>query len=101
MKMQMNLSQWCEDGVITRDDSDKFHEEAILFWKNTHKSAHRTTKQDISLNKTNACRCLDDIRKKDLFMLITRLSTDLSNGEFYYLANKRKIGWKKEWEKNY
>ena len=34
-------------------------------------------------------------------MLTTDLGIDLSNGEFYYLANESQIGWKIEWAVKY
>lgn len=101
LKIRMNLEIWYDDGEITCEDQIRFHKNAINIWKNTHKKAHRLTKSDIRLNNQNALVCLDDIRSKQLKMLTTDLGIDLSNGEFYYLANERQIGWKIEWEEKY
>lgn len=101
LMVRMNLEMWYNEGEITYNDLDKFHKEAINIWKITHKKAHRLTKSDIGLNNQNALVCLDDIRSKQLKMLTTDLGIDLSNGEFYYLANESQIGWKIEWAVKY
>ncbi|WP_346677255.1 hypothetical protein [Erysipelatoclostridium sp. An173] len=101
LTVRMNLEKWYHNGEITYSDLDKFHKQAINIWKNTHKKAHRLTKSDINLNNKNALACLDDIRSKQLKILTTDLGIDLSNGEFYYLANESKIGWKVNWEVKY
>ena len=101
LNVQMNLKQWYTDGEITNSDLEKFHKAAVSIWKNTHKKSHRSTKFNLSLNNANAIECLDNIRTKELKMLTTDLGIDLSNGEFYYLANESQIGWKIEWEANY
>ncbi len=101
LNIQMNLNKWYVDGDITNFDLEQFHKTAKLIWKNIHKKSHRTTKSNLSLNKNNALKCLDEIRLKELKLITTDLGIDLSNGEFYYLANESRIGWKIEWEENY
>lgn len=101
LNIQMNLDNWYADGEITISDKEKFHKYAISIWRNSHKKSHRTTKSKLTLNNSNALNCLDDIRTKELKLLTTDIGIDLSNGEFYYLSNERKIGWKIEWEANY
>ncbi len=101
LTIQLNLNQWYEDGEITLDEVDKFHDIAVLIWKNTHKKMHRATKKNSSLDFTNSLSCLDEIRTKELKMATTEIGIDLSNGEFYYLSNDKKIGWKLAWEEMY
>lgn len=101
LNIQMNLDNWYTDGEITMSDQERFHKTAFSIWRNSHKKSHRTTKHDLSLNNSNALNCLDDIRTKELKMITTDIGIDLSNGEFYYLSNESKIGWKIEWEANY
>lgn len=99
--MQMNLEKWHTDGEVTGVDISNFHKEAISIWRNTHKSCHRGTKRDLSLNYDNALKCLDNTREKNLKIITTEVGIDLSNGEFYCLSNKGNIGWKLEWEEKY
>lgn len=101
LRIQMNLEQWHEDGEITADEVDRFHKEALLIWKNIHKKVHRSSKFDLGLDYINSLNCLDEIRTKELKMITTEIGIDLSNGEFYYLSNDKKIGWKLEWEGKY
>ncbi len=44
LTMKMHLSSWYEDGLITQDDIQKFHNNAFNIWKINHKNAHRGTK---------------------------------------------------------
>jgi len=101
LRIQMQLQGWHNDGLITADQIVSFHRGAFNYWKNVHRKSHRQTKSDPSLNCYNAKLCLDDIRLKDLKMITTEIGIDLSNGEFYYLSNQGRIGWKAEWEGNY
>ncbi|KAF5038379.1 hypothetical protein DSECCO2_554870 [anaerobic digester metagenome] len=98
--MELNLKTWFDDGEITREEVDSFKEEAILFWKNTHRASHRTT-CNINLDKTNALACLDQIRSKVLTVQETPLKIEFCNGNFYRLANENEIGWLKKWEVKY
>ena len=101
LMVKLNLDNWCIDGEIANIDKDEFHESAKSIWRNSHKKAHRSTKNNLILNHSNALNCLDDIREKNLKMFTTEIGIDLSNGEFYYLSNKRIIGWKLEWKGSY
>lgn len=100
LEVEFNLKTWFDDGEITKEELDSFKEEAILFWKNTHKASHRTT-CNINLDKTNALACLDQIRAKVLTVQETPLKIEFCNGTFYRLANENEIGWLKKWEEKY
>lgn len=98
LNMNLNLEKWHNDGEITFDEMIKFHKEARLFWKNKHTLYHIETN---SLNdNVNARKCLCDIRTKNLNIKQVNLDLEISNGEFYYLANEKQIGWKKYWQKH-
>lgn len=101
LMVKMNLESWYEDGLITNIDKESFHDNVFSIWRNMHKKAHRSTKKNLSLDKDNAINCLDEVRGKNLKVLSTELGIDLSNGEFYYLSNIKRIGWKFEWEEQY
>ena len=92
----MNLEKWHENGEITNDDLNKFHKEAHTYWKNKHTLYHIETNNEN--NNINARKCLCDIRTKNLSLKQTQLELDASNGEFYYLANEKRVGWKKNWQ---
>ncbi len=100
LEVDFNLKNWFDDGDITNDELDSFKEEAVLFWKNTHRASHRTT-HDNDLDITNALTCLDQIRTKVLTIQETPLKLELSNGNFYRLANENELGWLKKWEVKY
>lgn len=96
LNMNLNLEKWHDDGEITVDEINKFHNEAHKYWKNKHAFYHTDTNNEN--NNTNARKCLYDIRTKNLNLKQTQLELEASNGEFYYLANERRVGWKKNWQ---
>lgn len=100
LEIEMNLSEWHINGLIVNDEINDFHHNSTSIWKNSHRKNHRSTNSDES-DKSNALNCLDEMREKDLTIKDTDLSRDLSNGEFYYLSDKQRIGWKKKWKEKY
>ncbi len=101
LDMKLNLDTWHDDGEITLEQIDRFHNNSIAYWRNIHRLSHRSTKNDISFDYKHALECLDEIRKKELKMINTELEIEISNGEFYLRANEGDIGWLKKWEAKY
>ena len=99
LNLKMNLDKWYEDNELTQDEIKRFHENAYLIWKNSHKEHHINSILDN--DNQEACSCLFDLRKKILKVKQTELEVSPSNGEFYYLANEKEIGWKKYWQTKY
>lgn len=97
LTIKMQLSDWYEEGKIDYATVKRFHDNAFSLWKSIHKTCHRTTKTDCSLDRRNALSCFDQLMQKELRILSTDLGISLSNGEFLLLANEEKIGWKYKW----
>lgn len=97
LDIKLNLQQWYDDGEITLEQRDRFHSNAIAYWRNIHKQCHRNTGDDHS----HALNCLDEIRKRELKIVNTDLEIEISNGEFYHLSNEGELGWLKKWEDSY
>lgn len=100
LEIEMNLSSLHTDGLLVYDEIEDFHHNSTSIWKNSHRKNHRSTNSDES-DKSNALNCLDEMREKDLTIKDTDLSRDLSNGEFYYLSDKQRIGWRNSWKEKY
>lgn len=99
LEVEMNFKEWYDNGEITLQQKEKFHEIATTYWKNSHKKWHRKT---ISSNDIDhAIQCINEIRDKELKFDKIDFNIQLSNGEFYHLSNNRKIGWLKHWEERY
>lgn len=94
----MQLEDWRDDGKIDLLTVRRFHDDAKQLWKNIHRSCHRTTKSNYSLDLKNACACFDQTMLQRLIVLSMDLGIPLSNGEFILLANDKKIGWKYRWD---
>lgn len=101
LNLKLNLDQWRTDGEISKDDIEQFYKNSFYYWKNTHKKNHRSTSYDDNSDNENALKCLDEVRLKELNIHDTQLDINISNGEFYNLANEEKIGWKKSWRDRY
>lgn len=92
-----NINSFIKEGVITYADVKKFEEDAFLVWKNEHKNAHRKQVDD----NNAALDCLYALKNVDLTLNKNKFERWFSNGEFYYLSDEEKIGWKKKWEDKY
>lgn len=99
LEIEMNLKEWYDNGDITLQQMNQFHNYSKTFWKNAHRKIHRTT--TLINDSINALSCLDELRNKELEFEYTSLNIQLSNGEFYHLSNNREIGWVKKWEDKY
>lgn len=100
LELEMNLNELHTNGLLVYDEIEDFHNNSTSIWKNSHRKNHRSTSDDES-DKSNARNCLDEVREKELIIKDTNLLTDLSNGEFYYLSDKQRIGWKRKWKEKY
>lgn len=98
LSIKMQLDDWRDDGKIDLLTVQRFHEDAKQLWKNIHRSCHRTTNSDYVLDLKNACDCFDKTMLQRLSVLSTELGISLSNGEFIFLANDKKIGWRNRWD---
>lgn len=98
LQMKMNLDKWYEDNELTIEDIESFHKETFNIWKNNHKKHHKNSSNEDNIN---AYACLSELREKLLKIQQTELQTSPSNGEFYYLSNEKRLGWKKYWQEKY
>ena len=98
LNVQLQLDDWYDEGKISLDDLNRFHQDAILTWKRIHRASHQSTISDLSQDYTNALSCYFAVIKEKLKILSTELGIALSNGEFIKLANEKKIGWKYNWK---
>ena len=106
-----SLEQWSREGYVLPTDADDFEKNSILYWQNEFNAKYRCIRNTLS-NGTNiddvenkikllSLELLDSIRRNNLKLLNTDLGTKLSNGYYYYLSNKPKIGWHLDWEEKY
>lgn len=97
----LQLDDWHQEGRVSFFTIQQFHEESEKRWKNLHRTSHRSTKADISVDSLNALKCFDTILNEKLTLLSTDLGITMSNGEFIRLAEEMKIGWKYYWKVRY
>lgn len=100
LQIQNNVSNWLQEAELTKDQLDDFEKEVIAIWKNEFRSKNRglMTEEEI---KEKALSIVDTLRKERLSISSLQLDTQHSNGEFYYLSDNLKIGWRKDWKDKY
>lgn len=96
LKLENNITKWYTEGEITIEEIDSYRDEAILKWSNKFRAL--TNKSDF--NDNSSLDIINHLREENLRIDGQELGTELSNGEFYYLSDIPKIGWKKDWEKH-
>lgn len=105
------LKEWESNGELLASETEAFDKNSILIWKIAFRSRYRSIKGMIEKGKKSAeleddiqkagLACLDEIRRAILTIDDNILSTELSNGHFYLLAQQKKLGWHLEWETKY
>lgn len=98
--LERNIDEWYQSGEITGLERDNYFADGINQWKNEFHSKYRGL-VDSSLYNEKGLQIIDELRKKNLFIKNQQLSTDLSNGTFYHLADIPEIGFRKDWEDKY
>ena len=98
--LERNFDEWYQNGDITGLERDEYFTDGINQWKNEFHSKYRGL-VDSSLYNEKGNQIIYELRKKNLFIKNQQLSTDLSNGTFYHLANIPEIGFRKDWEEKY
>lgn len=96
LKLENNITKWHTEGEITIEEIDSYRDEAILKWHNKFRAL--SNKSDF--NNDSSLDIVNYLREQILRIDGQELGTELSNGEFYYLSDIPKIGWKKDWEKH-
>lgn len=96
LKLENNIAKWYTEGEITIEEIDNYRNEAILKWSNKFRAL--TNKLDF--NNDSSLDIVNHLREENLRIDGQELGIELSNGEFYYLSDIPKIGWKKDWTKH-
>ncbi|QXP79207.1 MULTISPECIES: hypothetical protein [Winogradskyella] len=96
LKIENNIAEWLTEGLITIEEIKHYRDEAELKWSNKFRAL--TNKSDF--NDDSSLDIINFLREENLKIDGQELGTELSNGEFYYLSDIPKIGWKKDWTKH-
>jgi len=96
LKLENNIAKWYTEGEITIEEIDSYRDQAKLKWLNKFRALSNKTDFD----DNDSLDIINYLREEDLSLDGQKLGTELSNGEFYYLSDIPKIGWKKDWEKH-
>lgn len=109
--MYNNMSQWLHNGELTGPQKKAFEKICLTYWNNSFRDAHQknrnaitsgTLVSAISDNIVDAAnKCLGELRKIILKIEDEELDIEISNGQFYQLADELQIGWHLEWENKY
>lgn len=101
-----------EENFILLTDAEEFEKESIKKWENAFRERYRTIERQLSNGtsiedleddiKTLGVDLVDFIRKENLSIGgYPNLGIEFSNGHYYSLSDKLKIGWHYDWENKY
>ncbi|MEJ9127716.1 hypothetical protein P4I92_29380 [Bacillus cereus] len=109
--MYNNINHWYQDSEITEDEMRVFDDEAIRIWKIKFDKIHRKLKQKLrkmDLSRIHqdelidlAAECYYEVLEVELTIEETDLNLEMSNGQYYLLSDKPKIGWLYHWKELY
>jgi len=96
-----NLKEWLNNGELTIDEVNAFHENSIDIWDIIYRQnfgglAKPTLTENVE-DKKKGRVIVNSLREKDLVLVDTQLSRKISNGHFYWLADIPKIGFLPKW----
>lgn len=106
-----NMKEWIHNGELTGLQKKEFEKICLRHWDNSFRAAHQknrakiqkgtdpTTIEEDIVDAANSC--LMELRKVILKIEDEELDLEISNGQFYQLADELKIGWHLDWEKKY
>lgn len=106
-----NIQTWLHKGELTGPQKDVFDKICITHWNNEFRAAHQANKKALKNGQTMteiegdivlaANKCLKELRKLILSIEDDALDVDISNGQFYLLADELRMGWHLDWERKY
>jgi hypothetical protein len=109
--MYNNMAQWIHNGELTGPQKQDFERICVTHWNNTFRASHQKNRSAINQGSSMgsleddivdaANKCLFELRKIILKIEDEELDLEVSNGQFYQLADELKIGWHLDWENKY
>jgi len=112
LKTLDSFTYWIENSYVLPTEMEEFEQNNILIWKNKFVEKYREVERKIKNGthisnveediKALGIELVDFIRQKDLSIQnYPALGLEISNGHFYALSDKLKIGWHYDWENKY
>lgn len=99
LKLINNLEDWQRDGEITKEELDRFKNNAFNLWDTQFRLEHVGSIAEEEYNK-KGIEVLRNVLKQSLNFTGQELDVDLCNGKFYSLSDEPIIGWRKDWGKH-
>ncbi|TKC62154.1 hypothetical protein FBD94_07990 [Pedobacter hiemivivus] len=111
LKVLNQFIYWLDNDLLFPHESGKCDENAILIWENKFSAKYRSINTKLAsgipvddLEEDICCAALDIVdylREQDLDILEGKLGVEFSNGHFYTLSDKLRLGWHLNWENKY
>lgn len=112
LKTLNHFSYWIDENFVLPTEMENFEDNSILRWVNKFKAQYRPIRDKIKTGtpiteledeiKSLGVQIVDYIREQDLnFQGYPTLEREFSNGHYYALSDKLKIGWHYDWENKY
>jgi hypothetical protein len=112
LKVLNHFSYWTDENFVLPTEMTKFESNSIFIWQNAFTARYRKIEKQIISGSSIAdlendiqslgVELIDFLREKDLSIIDeSTLGVEFSNGHFYALSDKLKIGWHYDWENKY
>ena len=112
LKTLNHFSYWIDENFVLPTEMESFENNSIVIWTNKFNAQYRQIKRQINLGtpiteledaiKNLGVQIVDYIREQDLnFQGYPTLEREFSNGHYYALSDKLKIGWHYDWRNKY
>lgn len=96
LKIVHFLDEWFQNGELLSDEIEEFHRDVHYKWRNGFEHwCEDCLDNEVSIK---AKSLLYDLRQKEFYIANSKLNTELSNGEIYYLSDEKVIGWHRDWK---
>ncbi|WP_316822577.1 ABC-three component system protein [Pedobacter gandavensis] len=111
LKVLNNFSCWVEENLLFPHESEKCDSDAIFLWQNKFNSKYREINKKLASGtaivdleediRAAALDIIDYLREQNLDILEGKLGIDFSNGHYYTLSDKLRLGWHLDWQNKY
>jgi hypothetical protein len=112
LKVLNHFDYWLSESFVSYTEMESFEDNSFLKWENKFKAQYRPIRDKIKAGtsiteledeiKELGVQIIDYIREQDLnFQGYPTLEREFSNGHYYVLSDKLKIGWHYDWENKY
>ena len=111
LRVTNHFTYWIDENLLFPFESESCEDNAVFLWQTKFASKYRNIKKQLIAGKPVAelevdirsigIEILDYLREQNLDLLESKLGVEYSNGLYYSLADKLRLGLHLDWENKY